>query len=176
MRVNGDSNSVLAARLREPFFAGTSAHEAIDGVGFALARRQWERDPKKYEDIARDLFDLSSPTTVAKNHKVGVETVRQIRALYPELIAAGKLRLLANLEEASLLFSGRLLEEKLAIERVPAALSTVVEKLSLLSGGATIRTEHVSQGKQVASPEQLKEMFAKLAKATTDQNHVICKE
>lgn len=157
-------NPALAARLSEPFRACVGPSEVIDQPGFIAAYNLWNRDPEKYQLIARDLFDLYQPAMIARNHKVSPEVVRSIRGLYPELVQAGKLKLMANLEEASLLLSDRLINEVKALDlaRVPAALSVIVEKLSLLSGGATIRTEHIESKKHVVSAEELQQMFERL--------------
>lgn len=134
-------------------------HPGVTARAAAMVRA----DPVKYARIAVRLMDGQSAAEIEDIENVPAELLRCMRMAHPEILHAGRLEILANLEEVSVAFTRRLVAEHhdLPIDKVPQALSTVIEKLALLSGGATQRVEHAN----VPSKEELKAMFEALPKA-----------
>lgn len=156
----------LASRLVS-VYEGSKRFEELKSPGLARKAQELARnDPDTYARIATDLADGLPVTKIAKLRRAAPELVRFIRAMHPELAHAARSQLVANLEEASVAMAQRLVAEvtQLNLDKLPQALSTVLDKLALLTGGVTQRTEHLSAPK----PEDIKRMFEDLPRAKTE--------
>jgi len=152
---------VFAKRLGS-VYSGAVRIDELRYPGLAKAAQNlFKKDPLRYARLALSLMDGISPAAIAARERVNSDLVRFIRSMHPECTAGVKNHLLANLEEASLAFSRRLLKKELAIDKVPEALSKVLDKIQLLTGGVTSRTEHLAAPR----PEDLAAMFEALPQA-----------
>jgi hypothetical protein len=150
----------FAGRL-EIAFGGTKGLVEMRYPGYAgTAAKMCRNEPVRYARLVVRLMDGEQANEIARKEGCDVGLVRCVRMLHPEIVAAGRAEILANLEEVSVRFTRRLLAEHdtLPIDKVPQALSVVIEKLALLSGGATARVEHAS----VPSVGELQKMFEAL--------------
>jgi len=162
LEISNDLKS-FAKRLGSAYL-GAVRIEEMRYPGFARAAQRLHKDsPEKYAAIVVGLMDGLSPKQLGNSYKVDKDLVRFIRTMHPEAVSAARTQIVLNLEEVSLAMSRRLLddEHKIGIDKVPGALSTVLDKIQLLTGGVTSRTEHVSAPR----PEDLKAMFDALPKA-----------
>jgi len=153
----------LATRLGTVYM-GSVRIEELRYPGFARsAQLLFKKDSEKYAAIVCGLMDGVSPAQLGRRFRVDSNLVRFIRQMHPEAVAAARTQIVLNLEEVSLAMSRRLLEDEegIRIDKVPQALSTVLDKLQLLTGGVTSRTEHVSAPR----PEDLQAMFEALPAA-----------
>lgn len=150
----------FAGRLETAFSGTRSLVEMRHPASAALAARMCRTDPVRYARIVVRLMDGEGLEQIARSEDCRVELLRAVRMLHPEIVAAGRAEILANLEEVTVSFTRRLVNESqaLPIDKVPNALSILIEKLSLLSGGATARVEHAN----VPSAAELKRMFEAL--------------
>jgi hypothetical protein len=120
------------------------------------------RNPARYASVVLALEEGQTVAQAGRSLRIDPNWVRFIRSMHPELAGKARRELVSNLEEAAWNLSKRLVDQgaDIAIDRVPQALATVVEKLSLLTGGVTARIEHLEAPK----PEDLKKMFEALPK------------
>ena len=139
-------------------------HEAQESL--QAARRLFRYEPAIYTLCYQDLLSGQAPYVVCDRYKAEYEAVAQIRRIYPEVVLAGRRQIVHNLEQVSLNLSNRLATEgsMIAIDKVAGTLATVIEKLQLLTGGVTSRSEHVGAPK----PEELKAMFDQLPSAKAE--------
>lgn len=153
----------FARRLAAPFAGPTSIEEMRNPQLSKRAYAFYQEHPQMFARVVMDLMDGMIPEKIAKTCRCDVTLVRYLRRMYPEAMAAGRAQIIANLEEATLTLSQRLVEEspKLPLHLVSNVLSTAIEKTQLLTGNVTSRTEHLS----APSPEDLKAMFDSLPKA-----------
>lgn len=156
----------LASRLAL-VYQGSRQLEELRFPGLARrAQTLAQEDPIKYASIATELMDGTAAVKIAKSNSTTPELVRFIRSMHPELVHASRGQLIANLEETSIAMAQRLAQEvdDLPLAKLPQSLSTVLDKLALLTGGVTQRTEHVSAPR----PEDVQRMFEQLPKAKTE--------
>jgi hypothetical protein len=142
-----------AKRLEELCYPGLAAR----------AQKLISQDPAKYARVATALLDGEMPAKISQAQSIDQPLVRFIRSMHPELVAAARAQMITNLEEVVSAMTQRLLEEtpELPLEKIPQALSTVLDKLSVLTGGVTARVEHTS----VPNREDLERMFKALPEA-----------
>ena len=160
-----DDLKALASRLAL-VYQGSRQLEELRFPGLATrAQTLSAQDPITYAQIACQLMDGQSAHKIAKTNKVSPDLVRFIRSMHPELVHAARNQLISNLEETSIAMAQRLAQEveDLPLAKLPHSLSTVLDKLALLTGGVTQRTEHV----QAPKPEDVQRMFEQLPKATS---------
>lgn len=153
----------LASRLAV-VYRGSKRIEELRFAGLAAAaQKMCETEPERYARIASGLMDGEAVTKIAKANKTNSALVRFIRQMHPELVHASRTGLVVALEEASIAMAQRLVEEgaEMRIDRVPQALGVTLEKLAILTGGVTQRTEHVSAPR----PEDVQKLFESLPKA-----------
>jgi hypothetical protein len=156
----------LASRLSLMFRTSRGFNEMHYPAEARVAANMCQKSPLKYARIVNQLMMGEPIPEIARKFKVRESFLRAVRLLHPEVIQAGKQIMIANLEEVSIELSRRLVSEQagLSVEKIPQVLSTVVEKLLLLSGGATQRIEHSN----VPSPAELKKLFDALPQAKSD--------
>jgi hypothetical protein len=150
----------FASRLAQDY-RGAKHFEELRYPGLAArAQKLISQDPAKYVRIATALLDGETPTKIASTQSTDSNLVRFIRSMHPELVAAARTQMITNLEEVVSAMTARLLDETqaLPIDKIPQALSTVLDKLSVLTGGVTARVEHTT----VPKPEDLERMFKAL--------------
>ena len=153
---------VFAEKYLGPVFEGNLSEFHSRALS-VRARAFYNHQPVEYARVVRMLMDGVTPLVTARLCNRDVEVVRQMRRLYPEIMAIGRQQIVNNLEEVSLELTHRLLNElhDIPIHQVANTLGTVIEKTLLLTGGATSRTEHINAPK----PEELLQMFEALPKA-----------
>ena len=159
--LDGIDNSKDLVKFAHRLGSVYSGSLRIDELRFpGLAKRAhhlFKNNPKRYGLIAAKLMDGIPATRIAKENHINPDTVRFIRQLHPELLAAGRQHMVSSLEETVIALSRRLMDDghKLPLDKVPHALATTLDKLTLLTGGVTARVEHTS----VPKPEELKKLF-----------------
>jgi hypothetical protein len=138
-------------------------HEFPNQAAFTSARVLYRDQPALFAQVYQALLTGLPPAVVHSKFPVQYDAVLQVRRMFPELLHAGRQQIIHNLEEASLLFSHRLVDEgaTLGIDKVAQNLAILLEKHALLTGGVTSRQEHISAPK----PEDLKAMFDALPSA-----------
>jgi hypothetical protein len=163
-----DELTALANRLAVVYKGATRIEELVRPGLSTTAHNLIAKDPKKYARIASDLLDGESTVAIARKEHVPPSLVMFIRQQHPELVHAGRANLISNLEEASIAMTRRLIDEgdEIRIDKVPHALALTLDKLAVLTGGVTSRTEHVSAPK----PEEVRAMFDALPKARVQQD------
>jgi hypothetical protein len=141
--------------------------EILDAEVAALERNF----PKAFKQILAFLAQGSSPARISDWTTIDVYLIRRIRDAQPEAVDKMRERIAINLGEGALHLSELLNEKahKLTPNQIAPALATAVEKYQLMSGGVTQRTEH----RNVATPEELLEMFNQLPKARVVESEVI---
>lgn len=157
----------FAGRLESVFQGTRGLVEMRHPTQAGKAARMCRSDPVRYARIVVRLMDGEQLEQIARVEGCSPELLRAVRMLHPEIVAAGRAEILANLEEVTVCFTRRLVREHeaLPIDKVPNALSILIEKLSLLSGGATARVEHAN----VPSSAELKRMFEALPQPEATQ-------
>ena len=127
------------------------------------AKGLMDSQPEIYAGIVNSLADGESCAQLAKRTGFEIQLVRKIRELHPEVIEAGSKAVLSRLGEALHNGSERLANEmhNIPIASLPIAVAVLVDKVQLLSGGATQRIEKIN----AASPEDLRAMFDALPEA-----------
>ena len=163
--ITEDEKQELAAyaqRNLSAVFEQLEVRESCNG-----ARQMLKNHPALYTLVYQALLSGQPPYIVCQQYpQTDYTIVCQIRRIYPEIVLAGRRQIVHNLEQVSLSLSTRLALEgnTIGIDKVAGTLATVIEKLQLLTGGVTSRSEHVNAPK----PEELQEMFNQLptAKAT----------
>lgn len=127
------------------------------------AKDLMDTQPEIYAGIVNSLADGESVAQLAKRTGFEIQLVRKIRELHPEVIEAGSKAVLSRLGEALHNGSERLANEmdSIPIASLPIAVAVLVDKVQLLSGGATQRIEKIN----AASPEDLRAMFDALPEA-----------
>jgi hypothetical protein len=136
-------------------------------LAFEHARHFHQREPVLYAQAYQLLLSGLPPHVVHQRIRGNTyNEICEVRRLYPELIVAGRQAIVHNLEEASLMFSNRLVNEGqiMSIDKVAQNLAILIEKTQLLTGGVTSRQEHLSAPK----PEDLKAMFDALPAADAE--------
>jgi len=142
---------------REKFIAALSDREQIT---------KFLREPESKQIVDATIGWLAngwSPGRIATITGLHVELVRQIRDEHPEAIANIKAGIATQLGEVVQLLAERMLKcvNQIAPDKLPAALSQVLDKYQLMSGGVTARFET----RNVATPDDLAKMFAALPSA-----------
>jgi hypothetical protein len=127
--------------------------------------RSWadaQLDGRK-EKVCGLLAQGLTPDTVARTAKLHIQVVRRIRDENPECVAHLKNQVARDLGETVQIMSKRLVEyaSTMPADKIPTAISQIIDRYQLLSGGVTVRTEH----RNVATPEDLEAMFAALPSA-----------
>lgn len=134
-------------------------HDIVEAKVRILSNRM----PEKYKQILRLLADACSPNLISALTGIDIEVIRRIKQLQPVTISRIKEVVLDNLLEASQVMSERLAVEAptLPADKLANALSSTIDKVQLLSGGVTQRTET----KRVVSREELQALFEALPRA-----------
>lgn len=150
-------------------YAQRNLGKALEGLDESVghARNLFKTDPGTYTLCYQALLSGQPPYIVCQRYPhVHYDAVCQIRRLYTEVVLAGRRQIVHNLEQVSLSLSNRLALEgnEIAIDKVAGTLATVVEKLQLLTGGVTSRSEHLNAPK----PEEIQAMFESLPKAKAE--------
>jgi hypothetical protein len=133
----------------------------------AQIKRLINEQPELYGRTVQLLCEGLSPKKVAALSGLELETVRRIRSYHPEAIAAAQAQTIQHLREGALSASERMLEtlDEIPPEKLAITLGILVDKLQLLTGGATQRTEH----RNVPTPEDLQALFDALPSANPPQ-------
>jgi hypothetical protein len=112
------------------------------------------------ERVMTLLANGISPPKIETLTGVPAEVARKIRERNPKFLRNIKEVIASNLAEASQILSERLVDTapNMPIKHLAQSLSTSIDKMQLLSGGVTARTEV----RQISSPEELQRMFDSL--------------
>ena len=159
--LSAEESQELAQYAQTRLGAVLEQNEAQESL--SQARHLFKTNPALYALCYQTLLSGQPPYVVVDRFKANYDAVCQIRRIYPEVVLAGRRQIVHNLEQVSLNLSNRLATEgsMIAIDKVAGTLATVIEKLQLLTGGVTSRSEHVGAPK----PEELKAMFDSLPSA-----------
>jgi len=147
----------LVLYVRDTFVAALRDKAQIDA---------FLKDPESKQIVDSTVSWLAngwSPGRIATITGLHVDLVRRIRDEHPEAIANLKLTIATQLGETVQLLAERMLRsiDDIAPDKLPAALSQILDKYQLMSGGVTARFEH----RNVATPEDLERMFNALPTA-----------
>ena len=149
-------------------YAKRNLGKALEGLDESIvnARHLFKTNPAIYTLCYQALLSGQPPYVVVERYGAHYDAICQIRRIYPEVVLAGRKQIVHNLEQVSLSLSNRLALEgnQIAIDKVAGTLATVVEKLQLLTGGVTSRSEHLNAPK----PEEIQAMFESLPKAKAE--------
>ena len=112
------------------------------------------------ERVMTLLANGVSPPKIQTLTGVESDVVREIRQRNPRLLRNIKETIANNLAEASQILTERLVDTAadMPLKHLAQALSVAVDRMQLLSGGATARTEV----RQITSPEELQRIFESL--------------
>jgi hypothetical protein len=133
-----------------------------------VERIEFQADLLIHEPEFKDLGErvMSLLANGVSPHKVKVltgvpsEVARRIRERNPRFLRNVREAIAANLAEASQVLSERLVEtaHDMPVKHLASMLATSIDKMQLLSGGVTARTEV----RQITSPEELQRIFDSL--------------
>jgi hypothetical protein len=112
------------------------------------------------ERVMTLLANGISPPKIQTLTGVEADVVREIRQRNPKLLRTIKETIANNLAEASQILTERLVDTAptMPLKHLAQTLSVAVDRMQLLSGGATARTEV----RQISSPEELQRIFDSL--------------
>ena len=129
----------------------------------AKARIVSERMPARYQQCLHMLADGYSINMIDKFVGIGPDTIACIKRLHPATISKIKETVLDNLLESVQVMSERLAKEahEIPTQRLASALAQIIDRVQLLSGGVTQRTET----RKVVTREELQQLFESLPKA-----------
>lgn len=135
------------------------------------ARDLMDSAPEVYAGIVARMADGETNASLAKVTGFSIELMRKIRDLHPQVIEAGRKAAFARIEEALHSAAQRLADniDTIPVRQLPITLGILVDKVQLLSGGATSRVEKVN----VASPADLQAMFDQLPEAQVEKVQTI---
>jgi hypothetical protein len=158
----------FAGRLELAYHGPKSITEFRYSPHTKRAQNLLKNEPARYARIALKLLEGQPITHISREEHTDKAVVRIINLIHPDLVEAGKLILLSNLQQLTVQLSTRLLEDSdyIPTDKIAPTLAIIIDKLSLLSGGVTNRTEHLN----VPSAESLQAMFDKLPSNNNNGN------
>jgi hypothetical protein len=117
------------------------------------------------ERVMTLLANGVSPPKIETLIGVDSDVVRRIRDRNPKFLRNIKETIANNLAEASQILTERLVDSAadMPLKHLAQTLSVAVDRMQLLSGGATARTEV----RQISSPEELQKIFDSLPNVST---------
>jgi len=116
------------------------------------------------ERVMTLLANGISPPKIETLTGVPAEVARKIRDRNPKFLRNIREVIASNLAEASQILSERLVDTapNMPLKHLAQTLSTSIDKMQLLSGGVTARTEV----RTISSPEELQQIFDSLPNAS----------
>jgi hypothetical protein len=132
-------------------------------IAEAKARIVSERMPALYQQVIHMLADGFSINMCEQFVPIGEDTIRWIKRTHQPTIAKVKETVLDNLLESVQVMSERLAREahEIPTQRLATALAQTIDRVQLLSGGVTQRTET----RKVVTREELQQLFESLPRA-----------
>ena len=127
------------------------------------AKDLMDNQPLVYSTIVARLADGDTVAQIVKLTKQPVELIRKIRDLHPDVLAVGK-RVADNMLQESYQAAAKRLADnihKIPMAQLPVATAILHDKVALITGGVTSRSE----SRVVKSPDQMKEYFDSIAEA-----------